>query len=348
MKWWNWALLALTPLALLAALIHASPVVIFGLSIVAIIPLAKLIGDATDELAAKTSPAVGGLLNVTFGNATELIIGIFALQAGLVEVVKASITGSIIGNLLLVLGMAMFLGGTKKSKQVFNVTAAKASASMLLLATTALIVPAFFAGTSAHVTSDTVMLLSILVSILMMGAYIASLFFSLRTHKHLFKKIAAESDANWTVPQSLAILFASTIAVSLVSEVLVHSIEPIVEQFGWTQLFIGVIVVAVIGNVAEHMSAIRAALDDKMDLTLSIAVGSATQIVMFVAPVLVLLSLVLGHQMNLIFTLFELIVLIFSVLVTNAVIEDGESNWFEGIQLLFAYVIMAVAFFLYV
>ncbi len=348
MKFLQWGLLALTPFALLSGFLHLPAALTFTLSLAAIVPLAKVIGDATEELAAKTTPALGGLLNATFGNATELIIGIFALQAGLIQVVKASITGSIIGNLLLVLGMAIFMGGRTRKKQVFNATAAKAAASMLLLATIALVVPAMFGATSADVTPHTIMLLSVLVSILMIGAYIASLFFSLKTHKHLYEEEAADNPTKWTLWQSIWILGGATVAVALVSETLVSTIEPIVVQLGWTQLFIGVVVVAVVGNVAEHLSAIRAAMDDRMDLTLSIAVGSATQIIMFVAPALVLLSLVLGHPMDLIFTVFELSALIFSVLVTNVVIEDGESNWFEGIQLMFAYLIMAIAFFLYV
>jgi Ca2+:H+ antiporter len=340
-------LLILTPLALLAAYMHLSPLIVFTISALAIIPLAKYIGDATQELAAHTNSGVGGFLNATFGNATELIISIFALHACLIEVVKASITGSVIGNLLLVLGTAIFFGGITRERQRFNATAAKAAVSMLLLATIALIIPALFSLTSTGLAAATTMDLSIFVAILMIIAYIAQLIFTLHTHSHLYTSEVEKTEPKWSVRKALIILAASTIVVALVSDQLVNSISPLVTQFGWTQLFIGVIIIAIIGNVAEHLSAIRAAIDNQMDLTLGIAVGSATQMVMFVAPVLVLISLLFTTHMNLVFDLFELVALVLSVFVTNAVIEDGESTWLEGVQLLVAYVIMAVAFFLY-
>jgi Ca2+:H+ antiporter len=340
-------LLVLAPLALLAAYFHLSPLIVFALCAVAIIPLAKYIGDATEELAAHTNPGIGGLLNATFGNATEIIIGIFALNAGLIDVVKASITGSVIGNLLLVLGTAILAGGLKRENQKFNATAAKAAASMLLLATIALIVPALFTFTSPGISPATTMNLSILVAILMIVAYGAQLIFSLRTHRHLYKTEAEILAPSWSVRMALIVLAAATVAVAFISDALVNSIMPLVTQFGWTQLFIGVIIIAIVGNVAEHLSAIRAAVKDHMSLAFSIAVGSATQIVMFVAPVLVLASLLFTTHMNLVFDLFELVALVLSVFVANAVIEDGETNWLEGVQLLVAYVIMAVAFFLH-
>lgn len=341
-------LLLLTPLALAAAFSSASPLIVFLLSAAAIVPLAKYIGDATEDLALRTNPAIGGLLNATFGNATELIVSIFAIQAGLVEVAKASITGAIIGNLLLVLGTAMFLGGRKRERQSFNATAAKAACSMLVLATTALVVPAIFLSTSGH--AHDVGTLSILVSILMIVAYVANLFFTLHTHKHLYKGEEADERAiapKWSTPKAVLVLFFATIGVAVLSEILVDAIRPVVESYGWTELFIGVIVVAIVGNVAEHLSAVTAAVKNKMDLSIQIAVGSATQIVMFVAPVLVLASLFFGTPMNLVFNLFELVSIVFAVFVTNAVVEDGESNWFEGFQLIIAYVILAAAFFLH-
>ncbi len=340
-------LLILAPLALLAAYFHLSPLIVFALSALAIIPLAKYIGDATEELTAHTNPGVGGLLNATFGNATELIIGIFALNAGLIDVVKASITGSVIGNLLLVLGGAILAGGLKHERQKFNATAAKAAASMLLLATIALIIPALFASTQPSLSAATTMDLSMLVAVFMIIAYGAQLFFSLRTHRHLYKSEAAVVAPSWSVRMALFVLAAATVAVAFVSNALVSSITPLVTQFGLTQMFIGVIIIAIVGNVAEHLSAIRAALRDHMSLAFSIAVGSATQIVMFVAPVLVLISLLFATHMNLVFDLFELVALVLSVFMANIVIEDGESNWLEGVQLLIAYVIMAVAFFLH-
>ena len=338
-------LLIFVPVTLIAQFLHASFLEMFILSAIAIIPLAKFIGEATEELTVYTGPALGGFLNATFGNATELIIGIFALQAGLVEVVKASITGSIIGNLLLVLGTAVFFGGLKREKQTFNATAAKSSGSTLLLAVIALVIPAVFLLTSATSSVFVVEKLSIVVSVIMIGAYLASLFFSLYTHKHLYTEEVGKYEAKWSIKKSVIILLLSTIAVAFMSEILVGSIEPLVVGFGWTELFIGVIFVAIIGNAAEHVSAITVAIKGKMDLALQISIGSATQIVMLVAPVLVLISLFFQTQMNLVFNMFELISIIFAVFVVNSIIEDGESNWFEGVQLLLAYFIMAVAFY---
>jgi Ca2+:H+ antiporter len=339
-------LLFAIPLALAAAAIGASAPVIFFTSALAIIPLAKYIGEATEELAARTNTALGGLLNVTFGNATELIIGVIALNAGLIDVVKASITGSIIGNLLLVLGMAVFFGGLKRERQKFNSTAAKVSASTLLLVMTSLAIPAIFLFTSPGVTPAAIEDVSVIGSLFLLLAYGASLLFALRTHTHLYVGgEVAKYEPRWSTQKSLWILVGSTIGVAVLSEILVGSIEPLVESFGWTQLFIGVIFVAIIGNAAEHASAITVALRDKMDLSLQIATGSATQIAMFVTPALVLLSLALGRPMNLVFDTFELACMLFSVFVVNAIIEDGESNWLEGFQLLIAYAVMAVAFF---
>ena len=342
------SLLVFVPITFAAEYFHLSSLTLFFLSAVAIIPLAKYIGEATEELTIYTGPALGGLLNATFGNATELIIGILALQAGLIEVVKASITGSIIGNLLLVLGMAIFFGGYKKEKQKFNILAAKASASTLLLAVIALVIPAIFLQTSGSVNNIVVERLSISVSILMMIAYAASLLFSLRTHKHLYSQdVAIVETAKWSKSRSITTLFIATIAVAFMSEILVGSIEPLVQSLGWTELFIGVIFVAIIGNAAEHVSAITVAIKDKMDLAIQVSIGSATQIVMFVAPALVLMSLFFTEKMSLVFNNFELVVILFSVLITNSIVEDGESHWFEGFQLLIAYAIIAVAFFLH-
>lgn len=341
-------LLILIPLAFVAHYLQASALVVFLLSAAAIIPLAKYIGDATEDLAVRTNPAIGGLLNATFGNATELIVSVFAIQAGLVEVAKASITGAILGNLLLVLGTAMFVGARKRERQTFNATAAKTACSMLVLATTALVVPAVFLITAGDSHYNDVGILSIFVAVLMMIAYAANLYFSLHTHKHLYREELADEKqivAKWSVKKATLILFICTVFVAILSEMLVGEVREVVSGFGWTELFIGVIVVAIIGNVAEHLSAITAALKNKMDLSIQIAVGSATQVVMFVAPALVLISLLFGKPMNLVFNTFELVTIIFAVFVTNAVVEDGESTWFEGFQLVIAYIIMAVAFF---
>ncbi len=339
--------LIFVPLSLFAEYMHFSPIVIFILASLAIIPLAKFIGESTEEISVHTGPALGGLLNATFGNATELIISIFALQAGLTEMVKASITGSIIGNLLLILGMALFFGGLGKDEQVFNTTAAKTSASTLFLATAAIVMPAVFVLTSEDPSAATIETLSIAVSVIMAVSYLASLLFSLHTHKHLYTADTAECVAKWSVKKSVSVLLSSTVAVAVMSEILVGSIEPLAESLGWTELFIGMIFVAIIGNAAEHVSAITIAIKNRMDLSLQIAIGSTTQIAMFVVPVLVFTSYFFETPMNLIFTTFELACIVSAVLMVKSIIEDGKSNWFEGLQLLGTYGIMIVVSFLH-
>lgn len=337
--------LVFVPAALLVHYLHLSPILVFFISALSIVPLAKFIGEATEELAVHTSPALGGLLSATFGNATELIIGIFAIRAGLLEVVKASITGSIIGNLLLVLGMAILFGGFRFKKQEFNRTASMASASTLLLAVIALIIPAIFLQTAPEAGGRIIEKLSVAVAILMIAIYVASLFFVFKTHKHLYAEEVGKFEAKWSARKSVFVLLLATLAVAWMSEILVGSIGPLVQSLGWTELFIGVIFVAIIGNAAEHTSAVTMALKNKMDLALQVSIGSATQIAMFVMPVLVLVSLLFHTQMSMVFNTFELVVILLSVMIANLIVEDGETNWFEGLQLLVAYVIIAVAFF---
>jgi len=312
------------------------------------VPLAKFIGDATEELSARSGPALGGLLNATFGNATELLIGVFAIRQGLGEVVKASLTGAIVGNLLLVLGTAIFAGGARYKTQRFNRTAALANASTLLLAVIAMTIPAIFFQTAPSINRHTtVEALSLLVAVLMITTYLASLWFALRTHPDLYRADTQPYEAEWSIRKSVTVLLLATLAVGAMSDLLVRSIEPVALQLGWTQLFIGVVVVAVVGNAAEHTTAILMAAKDKMDLALQISIGSATQIAMFAAPVLVLASVLFPQPMSLVFDTFELAAIILSVLIVNLVVGDGESNWFEGLQLLVAYVIIASAFFLH-
>jgi Ca2+:H+ antiporter len=337
------ALLALTPLTIAAHYVGASELIVFFLSAAAVIPLAKFIGESTEHLSTRTSPALGGFLNATFGNATEFIIGIFALRAGLVQVVQASITGSIIGNLLLVIGLSMVAGGWGREKQSFNKTSVLAAGTTLLLSAIALVVPALYASSSADTSH--IEQLSVLVSVAMIIAYIASLYFSLRTHKHLYTRDVAETENAWKMRTSIAVLLASTLAVAWVSEILVGSIEPVVAALGWTQLFIGVIVVAIIGNAAEHASAVTVAMKNRMDLAIQIGMGSATQIALFVAPVLVLASLAFSQPMSLVFHPFEVAAVVVSIFIANFVIADGESNWLEGVQLVLAYIVIGAAFF---
>ncbi|HEY5383465.1 MAG TPA: calcium/proton exchanger [Candidatus Paceibacterota bacterium] len=338
-------LLALVPIAIGAHFLGVSPTVVFFLSALAIIPLAKFIGESVEELALRTSPAIGGLLSSTFGNATELIIGFFALRAGLLEVVKASITGSIIGNLLLVLGLAMFTGGWKREKQIFNKTAVLAAGSTLFIAVIALVMPAIFLQTAEGTALPVIENLSLLVSALLLLVYGASLFFSLHTHKHLYMQEMGKYEPRWSVARSSLTLLAATLAVAWVSEILVGSITPLVATLGWSQLFIGVIFIAIIGNAAENLSAVTVAVKNRMDLSLQIAIGSATQIAMVVAPLLVLAGFFIGHPMDLVFHNFELVSIVLSVLIVNLIVADGESNWFEGVQLLAAYAIIGIAFF---
>lgn len=341
------ALLAFTPITVIAHYTNISPLIVFFLAALAIVPLAKYIGEATEELSAYTGPALGGLFNATFGNATEFLIGIFAIHAGLVEVVKASITGSIIGNLLLVTGMAMLAGGARYKKQKFNQTVALAGSATLLLAVIALAMPAIFLQTVPNAPAPVIGELSVFVAVFMLVVYAASLFFALYTHAHLYEQDVAKYEPKWSKMKSTIILLIATLAVAWMSEILVGSIEPVVTQFGWTELFVGVIFVAIIGNAAEHTSAILTAVRNRMDLSLQVSIGSATQIAMCVAPLLVLISLFFPVHMSLIFNTFELVAIILSVLIANLIVVDGESNWLEGLQLLMAYAIMAVAFFLH-
>jgi Ca2+:H+ antiporter len=338
------ALLAFVPLAVGAALAGVSPVVLFFLSAIAIVPLARFIGRSTEDLATRTSPVLGGLLSASFGNAPELIIGILALRAGLVDLVKASITGSIIGNLLLVLGLAMFSGGWRREKQGFNKTGILAQSTTLFLATIALIVPAIFYQSASEPVA--VEGLSVLVSLVLICMYGANLLFSLHTHKHLYLEEAGKFEPRWSTTRAAVTLLAATLAVAWVSDILVKSVEPLAESLGWSQLFIGVIVVAIVGNAAENASAVLVARKNRMDVALQISIGSATQIVLLVAPVLVLLGALFGQPMNLVFTTLELVATVLAVVIVNFVVQDGESNWLEGLQLLAAYAIMAMAFFL--
>jgi Ca2+:H+ antiporter len=318
-------------------------------------------GEATEHLAAQTGPGIGGFLNVTFGNAPELIIAFFALNEGLQEVVKASIVGSIMGNILLVLGAAMLVGGIGREKQVFNATAAHAQSGMLLLALTALILPAVFqlvhGGGLPAVGEDRVDFgsdlekLSFGVALILMASYAAGLWFSLKTHRKVFNPFEGHDEeehegGHWSIKKALVLLGISAVLVGLMSEVLVGSISEASEEIGLSEFFVGVFIVAIVGNAAEHWVAVLVAKKDKMDLAVSIAVGSSAQIALFVAPVLVLLSFVIGpNPMALVFNGYELGGLLFAVLIANLITQDGESNWFEGVQLLALYAVLGLVFY---
>jgi Ca2+:H+ antiporter len=347
------------PAAVALELLHAGPVLVFGAAALGVIPCAAVMGQATEAIAAKSGPGIGGLLNVTFGNAPELIIAFFALLEGLQEVVKASIVGSIIGNILLVLGAAMLVGGWNRDKQTFSRTAANAQSGMLMLALAALIFPAIFqlihGGGLPGVGEDRVDFgsdlekLSLGVALVLIASYAAGLLFSLKTHRRVFNPFSEEDDEeahHWPVRRAAIFLAVSAVAVGLMSEILVGSISDASEDIGLSEFFVGVFVVAIVGNAAEHWVAVLVAAKDKMDLAVNIAIGSSAQIALFVAPILVLASFVVGPEpMALVFNGYELGALLFAVLIANLVTQEGESNWFEGIQLLALYAVLGLVFY---
>jgi Ca2+:H+ antiporter len=354
---WPYLLAPLIPIAVALDLANASAGLVFGASALGIIPTAALMGRATEELAARSGPGIGGLLNVTFGNAPELIIALFALNEGLQEVVKASIIGSIIGNILLVLGAAMFVGGIGRKEQTFSRTGASVQTTMLLLAAAALLMPAIFElvegqglplpGAEDVNYGSTVEHLSLAVAAVLMATYVAGLFFSLKTHRAIFNPEYGEEDTwGWSVRTSVIVLAVAGVLVGLMSEVLVGSIAEASESVGLSEFFIGAIVVAIVGNAAEHWVAVLVARKDKMDLSVNIAIGSSAQVALFVAPVLVMASFLIGpHPLALVFNGFELGAVLAAVLIANYVTQDGRSNWFEGLQLLAVYVIFGIAFY---
>ena len=327
--------------------LHASPSLVFIASAIAIVPLAGLMGIATEELAARTGPTFGGLMNATLGNAAELIIGIFALRAGLIELVKASLTGSIIGNLLLILGLSLFVGGLGRQTQTFNRQAAGMNVALLALAVVGLVVPALFDFT--HPRGDPFVLeeLSITVAVVLMIVYALSLLFSLRTHREMFRPEGAHEPPHWSLRRAVTLLVVATALVAWLSEILVGATEATITDLGVSELFIGIIIIPLVGNAAEHGAAVMMAAKDKMDLSFAIAVGSSTQIALFVAPLLVFLSLLLGQPMDLAFTAFEVAAVALGVGVVTVISLDGESNWLEGAQLLAVYGILAAAFFFF-
>jgi Ca2+:H+ antiporter len=356
---WPYLLAPFIAVAIALELAHASATLIFFAAALGVIPTAALMGRATEELAARSGPGIGGFLNVTFGNAPELIIGFFALQQGLQEVVKASLVGSILGNILLVMGAAMLVGGIGRERQRFDRTAAGAQSLMLLLAAVMLVMPAIFelvagAGLPAPTDRaidfpDEVHALSVGVSLILLLSYAGGLLFSLRTHKDLFNPVHGEEEhvaEPWSVRRSVTMLAIAGVAVGVMSEILVGSITEAAEDIGLSPFFVGVIVVAVVGNAAEHWVAIYFAARDKMDLGVNIAIGSSAQIALFAAPVLVLLSFVVGpFPMALVFNGFEVAAIFLAVILADAVTRDGESTWFEGLQLLAVYAMLALTFY---
>jgi Ca2+:H+ antiporter len=357
---WPYLLVPFIPIAIAIELADAAAGLIFFAAALGVIPTAALMGRATEEAASRSGPGIGGLLNVTFGNAPELIIALFALEAGLQEVVKASIIGSILGNILLVMGAAMLAGGLTGGRKVqrFDRTAANVQSLMLMLAAVAMVMPAIFELVDGQglprvddervVFDDTVEDLSIAVAVVLILTYVSGLIFSLRTHRDIFNPDyeEAEDTWGWSLRTSVIALAIAGVAVGVMSEILVGSIEAASESVGLSEFFIGVIVVAIVGNAAEHWVAVLVAIKNKMDLSVNIAIGSSAQVALFVAPVLVLVSFVLGPgPMPLVFNGFEISAVILAVLVAQLVTNEGESTWFEGVQLLAVYAILGLTFF---
>jgi len=341
------SMLVLMPVAVVMKVAGVNPAAVFLASAAAIIPLAGYMGRATEDLARHAGPGIGGLLNVTFGNATELIIAFTALQAGLLDVVKASLTGSVVGNLLLVLGLSMLAGGLKRKEQRFSVRAAGTYNSLMVMALIGMTIPAlfFYAGGSEQARQSA----SLGVSVLLLALYALAMVFSLHTHRHIFNPLAEEdhAPAGWSRRKAVLVLGVSAMLVALLSEILVGSVEGAASSLGLSDLFIGVVIVAIIGNAAEHGVAVSVAVRDKMDLSFAIATGSSAQVALFVAPLLVLAGRAIGRPMDLFFEVFELAAMGLAVAAVIMVSQDGESNWFEGSMLLSVYIMMAMVFYLH-
>jgi Ca2+:H+ antiporter len=350
---------AFIPIAVALDVAGASAPLIFFASAIGVVPTAALMSDATEQLAARSGPGIGGLLNVTFGNAPELIIAFFALEKGLQEVVKASLVGSVLGNSLLVLGASMLVGGIGRDRQRFNRTAAHTQAGMLLLAASALVLPALFqlihggglprVSEERHHFGSDLESISLGVAVILMLSYVAGLWFSLKTHRDLFNMSQDDGDADaegaWTTRKSVILLAIAGVLVGIMSEILVGSIEDASKDIGLSQFFVGVFIVGIVGNAAEHYVAVVVARKNKMDLAVNIAIGSSAQIALFVAPVLVLLSFAFGpYPMTLVFNGYELAALLAAVLISNFLASEGESTWFEGVQLLALYAVLGLVF----
>lgn len=351
---WINLLLVFVPIAVILKLVQGDPTLVFITSALGIVPLAGLLGEATDALASKAGDRIGALLNATLGNAAELIITVAAIQAGLLEVVKASITGSILGNLLLVLGAALFAGGLKNGVQRYDRAAVSVMMTTMTIAIIGLVVPTLFGNAIEQTNHASVEYLSIGVAVALIASYVISMIFSLRQKPE--QDAAAQAADLPSVHENkngalsdtrlaFALLIGSVVLLALLSEILVGAVEPLIEAQGLSALFVGVIIVPIIGNAAEHLVALEMALKNRMELAIGIAVGSSLQIAVFVAPLLVFIALLFGQQLTLVFNQFELAALLAAVIITALISLDGESNWLEGAQLLIVYVILAIAFF---
>jgi len=342
-------LLIALPLAIIGSLQEWNAILLFILSAISVIPLAGLIGDGTEGLASHTGPKMGGLINATLGNAAELIITLFAINKGLLELVKASITGSIIGNLLFVLGLSILAGGGKNGIQKFDRRHTTNNTILLSIAILGLVIPSLFSHSTASGVNQKVEILSLCVAGVMIGLYALGIIFSLKDRRNpsVAPTEHMELHQTWSIKKSLIVLAMATAGIVWMSEILVGSVEHVVAGSGISEFFLGIILVPIIGNVAEHLVAITVAVKNKMELSMEIAVSSSLQIALFVAPVLVFVSLLMGNPLNLVFNTFELAALVAAVIVSYFVAADGESNWLEGAALLVVYVIFGLAFFIF-
>jgi Ca2+:H+ antiporter len=339
----NW-LLVFTPVSLIAEVTH-QPLLTFITAALAIVPLAGLIGRATDQLAICIGPRLGGLLNATFGNLTELIVAVLLIAAGNVEVVKASLIGSIVGNLLLVLGVSLFVGGLGRSEQAFSARAAGVHTASLVLAVAGLGVPALLVAASPSLSGGDREIVSAGVAATLIALYASALIFMQFTNAHLFRTPESSEQPEWSRAMALAVLLGAALLVGLESELLVSALNPALQTLKISPIFVGLILIPVIGNAAEHASAVFFAIRDKIDVTLEIAVGSSTQVALFVAPLMVFISLLMGRPIDFVFTGFEIGAVFVATLIIAVISRDGHSNWLEGLQLISVYVIVALAAF---
>jgi Ca2+:H+ antiporter len=341
-------LLIFVPIAIIADFVlHMDPVLVFIVAALGVIPLAGLIGEGTEELAVHTGPKIGGLLNATLGNAAELIITIFAIREGLLDLVKASIIGSILGNLLLVMGLSILLGGLKNGVQTFDRRNASVNATLLIMVLVAMMVPSLF---DAALQRDAAAELGLSegVAVVMIILYALTMIYSF-TAKAVDDGVSREPvevhEAKWSIRQALIVLAVATLGIVFLSEILVGAVEHVTEELGLTEFFIGIIVIPLVGNIAEHLVAVQVAMKNRMELSLAVSIGSSLQIALFVAPVLVFISLLFGEKLLLVFNTFELVALAATSLIAAFIALDGESNWLEGATLLAVYVILALSFF---
>jgi Ca2+:H+ antiporter len=348
-------LLVFAPIAVVLNIVGADHLILFAMAIIGLIPLAKLIGDSTEHLATHYGATLGSLLNVTFGNAAEIIISVVAINAGLIELVKASITGSILGNIMLIFGLSLIAGGVKHKEQIFNRENAGLQSSLIFLAIIGLAIPTILSTTVLKPidleSQLKLQILSDVLAIVLICVYVAGILFTFFTHKHLFvapggaDEVLEQNHNRWSKRKSFLILGASMVGVVAVSEILVGSVEETSKQFGFGELFVGAIIVGIVGNAAEHSSAILLARKGKIDLSIGIAAGSGTQIALFVVPILVMVGIILGQPFTLEFTLYELATLFLAAIIMNLIAHDGKSNWFEGIMLTAVYLIIAIGFY---